>query len=383
MTATQRLRSLYFFSFAGAGGLWPFFSLWFADIGLSATQIGGVFLLRPAAMILLPPMWGWLADRYQARRPILIFAALGSAVAALSFLGGASLGWAFFAMALYSVVNAPVIPLSDAAAHAALGAHAHRFARIRVWGSLGFALSAFTLGQLGGTTQPTQLFGSSAVAYVIAALSLVGLQSPEEAPHTTRGPRPEIVRQTLQLIRAPGLRLLLIGGVAYYGAAGIGEFFLGLHLRKLGFDDGFVGLAWLVAVGAEIVTMMFMPRLLEGQDGGRLLALAALASILRWGLLSVASGAALILFTQALHAATFGIWYLAMVRFVQLRAPPALRSTLQSVAQAAHSVGRMLGGILGGLAFDAGGGGWAFQLAAGFSVLSLALYGALARHEPG
>lgn len=370
-SVVRDLSAFYFFTFGGLGGILPFLPLLLAGQGLSATQVGWVMLIGPLCNLLAPPLWGWLADVFSARLLLLRLTGLGCAAGTLAFLGGTSFAWCLGAMALYSAFRAPILPLADTAAHTALGPAVHRFADIRVWGSLGFALFAFGIGQLHGTSNPKLMLGLTAGAYLMSTASTARLVAPPLQRNAGVG------KQAMQFVLQSRLLLLFAGSALYYVAHGAFDVYFGLHMRALGHSDGFVGLAWMVAVGAEVALMRVAPRLLQHRSGEAFLVLAASASVLRWLLLSQIEGELAILGSQLLHAFTFGLWYLALVRYIQVRAPEAVRTTVQSVSQAAQGFGMMVGYLGGGQIFEAFGGGPLFVTAAVASGLAGLLYGGL------
>src|SRR5690606_14239204 len=83
--------------------------------------------------------------------------------------------------------------------------------------------------------------------------------------------------------------------------------FLSVHLERLGYERGVIGLLWALGVVAEIVLFLFMARILSRFSLRRVLAASFLLAALRWLLLgSLAEYLPVLLFAQLLHAATFG-----------------------------------------------------------------------------
>ncbi len=362
------LSAFYFFTFGGLGGILPFLPLLLAGQGLSPSQVGWVMLVGPIFNLVAPPVWGWFADTFSARVLLLRLTGVGCAAGSLAFLGGSSFAWSVAAMALYSVFRAPILPLADTAAHDALGDEDHRFADIRIWGSLGFAVFAFGIGQFEGSSKPALMLGLTAFAYLMSSASTVRLRS---SLVTRQG---SVAKAAMQFVLQPKIIALFAGSGLYYIAHGAYDVYFGLHMRALGHSDGFVGLGWLVAVSSEVVLMRFAPRLLRNRGGEGLLVISATASVLRWVVLSQAEAQWAILLAQSLHALTFGLWYLALVRYIQVRAPEAVRTTVQAVSQAAHGLGMMLGYVVGGEIFEALGGSGLFLCAAGASLAAGMFY---------
>lgn len=362
------LAAYYFFIFGGMGAVMPFLPLLLERQGLSASQVAWVMVLGPLTNLVVPPAWGWLADAFSARLLLMRLTGVGCAAGLLAFLADTGFTWSLVAMFAFSLFRAPTIPLADAAAHAELGDRADDFAHIRRWGSLGFAAFAFGVGRLDGSERPWTMLGLAALAYALSSLATWRLPAP---PIERQGP---IVGPAARFVRQPALLALFAGSAAYYVAHGSYDVYFGLHMRALGHDDAFVGLAWMVAVVAEIGLMSVAPRLLAGRSGEGFLVLCAAASVLRWSLLSVLEAELAILAAQLLHALTFGLWYLALVRYIQMRAPAAVRTTVQSVAQAVNGAGMMLGYLIAGAVYERAGGQAVFRMAALAAALGGALY---------
>ncbi|XP_060557620.1 major facilitator superfamily domain-containing protein 6-like [Ruditapes philippinarum] len=68
----------FFFFFGGAiGSVFPYFSVYYKQLGLSPNQIGIISGLRPIIGFFSGPLWGSLADRFRVRRIMLFISALG------------------------------------------------------------------------------------------------------------------------------------------------------------------------------------------------------------------------------------------------------------------------------------------------------------------
>lgn len=374
-STTRSLPAYYFAVFAGLGAVLPFLPLVLAERGLGAREIGWVLLLGPIGNLVAPPAWGWLADSLGIRKQLLAVAAAGSAGGVLMLVPDVGLAAAVSAMAVYSFCRAPIVPMADAAAHAELGDDAPRFARVRVWGSIGFAMVAATLGALHASHRPVLLFGVAAGAYACAAAVGARLHAPVQ-PRQRR-----VLIRALARVREQRLGALLAGCVLYYLAHGSYDAFIGLHLEALGHGDGLVGAAWATGVGIEIALMLVVAPIIRRFHGATLMVVGGVASVLRWTLLSWVVSAAGVLAVQSLHALTFGLWYLAMVGYVQVRATDALRTSVQALVHAAMALGMVGGYLLGGEVFERAGGAALFRLAAVAAAGATLLYAANALRD--
>ena len=362
-----RLAAIYFCCFGGLGALFPLLPLVLQSRGFSPGQIAALMVLLPVATLAVPPLWGLLADIHRARTPLLRLAMAGAGASALLLGLPLSLWTTAGAMVVHAIFRAPLASLADAIAHARLGSQRERFARVRVWGSVGFAVCVAAVGLLGASGRPPLLVGITCAVYILGALATVGLDG-----HA--GPRQRVrVSEALGHLRSPPVICLLVATAFYYGGHAAYDAFFSLHLRRIGFDDAIVGLAWSIGVMVEVGVMLSAPRLM-GRSAG-LLPLCAVVAALRWVLLSKVEGTAPILLLQSLHGITFGLWYLSLVKEVQDRAPGPLRAAHQAITLSAMGLG-MVGGYLGGGAlFGQGGGPRLFAWAAGAALLSLGFYG--------
>lgn len=363
----------YFFAYGASGALVPFLPLIFSDRGFDAKAIALVMVVAPVAHLLVPPLWGVVADRYDLRLGLLRVATLGGAFGTMALYPAGSLGPAVLAMIVYAFFRTPVFPLVDATSVSMLGEQRGRYARIRVWGSIGFALCATAAGHFGGSRRADLLFGASAALQLSAALST--LRFGPGAPRDRSAVLPELLAF---LGRGP-LPLILLGTAVYYGAHSAYDIYFGLHLRAAGHDDGFVGLALGLGVLAEVLVMFAAPRLLDRIDPFTVLLGASVVAVVRWALLSQVTETVPVLLLQPLHGLTFGAWFVALVKLVQDRAPARLRTSVQAVIMASLGLGTILGYGAGGPTFDRGGGAWVFGGAAVGALLGALLYLA-ARH---
>lgn len=84
----------FFFFFGGAiGAVFPYFSVYYKQLGLSPNQIGIISGLRPIIGFCSGPLWGSLADRFRIRRIVLFCSALGwlAFITAIGFVPSANI----------------------------------------------------------------------------------------------------------------------------------------------------------------------------------------------------------------------------------------------------------------------------------------------------
>lgn len=362
------LGALYFLTFGGLGALFPFLPLLLSRRGLTPSEISWVMLFIPLFTVIMPPLWGAVADAFHARVQLLRLTCFGSGLSVLLLLPDWGFGGALVAIGVFALFRSPLTALADAAVNATMGPRGADFGRVRVWGSAGFALFVLTLGLLKGAIHSNLLIGATCAIFLASGLVSLALRPPP-----LRRER-RVVRQTMQILSSPAMVFFLLGNTCYYFGHGIHDAYYSLHLRGLGFTDTFVGVAWSVGATTEIVIMLVGPILLRHFRGSSLLCACGLTSICRWLLIANTAARPALLALQPLHAVTFGLWYLSSVRFIHRAAPEHLRTSLQSAGQAAYGLGATGGYLTGGQVFHRLGGAWAYRVAAAAAAAALVCY---------
>jgi len=344
----QRFALLFGAQFLGFGAMLPFLPAILAEGGLDAAQVGTVLAAGAVVRLVAGPLSGRLADQVADMRRLLALACVLAAMAAAGF--GLLAGFALLlaVQVLHSAAAAPIIPLSDSQAAAAVRAGGFDYARVRAWGSITFILGAVAAGQA------TEWAGPRAVAWILAGAllltALAALALPPPGPRRA-GPAGSL---WAPLREAPFRRMLLVAALiqashaAYYA-------FSTLHWQAAGLSAGFIGVLWGLGVLAEVLLFLRGGPLVDRLGLRALVAIAAAAGVLRWGLTAATTEPAALLLAQLLHAATFGVMHLAAMR-AMVRLPAEVSGRAQTLLSAGVSATMGLVMWLSGPLFAAAGG---------------------------
>jgi PPP family 3-phenylpropionic acid transporter len=333
---------VYFGWFAAIGAYMPFISLYYRQAGLDLGQIGLLAALAGAVQLVAAPLWGVLADALRLRRALLPIAMAATVPPALLIASSRGFG-PLFALALaQAFFTAPVVALADSATMALLGDQRERYGTQRVWGGVGWSISAVCFGWL------SQRVGYSAVFVGYAALALL------TAAAALALPRTELVsvdlRSAARALAGDRRWAGFLGAVFLIGCCGaVINGFLSLFLSDLGAGGAAIGLAYTIASLSELPVMALSPLVLRRWGARPLLVVAGLLYALRMGIYIIAPSAAWALAAQALHGLCFGALWTAGVVEAQRLAPPGLESTAQSL------FGIAVFGVAGALASALGG----------------------------
>jgi PPP family 3-phenylpropionic acid transporter len=349
-TRLARFGALSFCYFAGIGLFNPYAPLWFQSLGFSTLLIGGISALQAWTRVFAPYAWSWSGDHSGRRVELIRIATAGTLLAALGLLGVRAAVPVALVTTLLFLANSGVVPLYEATlAHllqTPTGIDSARYGRVRMWGSVGFIVSATAFGAL------LEGFGIGIFPWFVAAMNALMLAAALRLPATREeAVHGEPAPAVLPLLRRPevawffaSIFFTVLAHTSLYA-------FFSLYLVHLGYGKAAVGGLWAVSVLVEIVFFWkqgaWLPRLalyrwLEVVAGVTALRFIATAA---WG-----AWAPVLLLVQATHAITFAAHHSACIALVHRLFPGRLRGRGQALYT---TLGYGLSGVLGGL-----GGGW-------------------------
>lgn len=339
------LSLLYGLFFAALGAFVPWMPPLLAERGFSPVAIGGTLAIGACARIVLAPLYARLADRTRDPRRLLVFVA-GTAAAAVASTALLQSHTAIVcALTLHAMAVVPVLPMAEAATLAHLGERAAAYGRIRLWGSIGFIVTAAggaPLFRQGGLIWVPVL-----VAACWVAIALLALVLPLTAPNDAATPLDRESTASAFPWRVM-LPVLLAAGL---GAASNGPYYalFTLQMKARDVSEVATGLLWAWGVVAEIGLMAAAPALLGRWQLSSALRWALALSCARWLLFATQPSLSWIVAGQALHAASFGLLHVASVQLVGSLTPTGFRNRGQAwLSVATGGLGSVIGLLVAG-----------------------------------
>jgi PPP family 3-phenylpropionic acid transporter len=324
----------------------PFFNLYCYHLGFSGFRIGILSAVRSVAMVLFPLIWGTLADRLDARRPIYILCCFCSALIWMLYLFTVDF-WPMLAISIfYGIFYSPIISFLEAFSMDILGKKKKSYGRIRVWGSFSFIAVVLVLGKI------LDLYSVEMIVVLILAgslmLAIISLKIPDvqiaKIKRLSDGSSSLLERRVLVFLFCAFLMLVSHG--AYYG-------FFSIHLENLGFGSTFIGLTWALASAAEILVMLRSDQIFNRFSIKAVLIFSFMVASLRWLILFFAQSAGVILLSQVLHALTYGTFHIASILYIDRLAPDKAKTLGQAVNNAtSYGLGLMVGFFFNGYLYE-------------------------------
>lgn len=347
------------------GVVLPFFPVVLAHRGLTGGEIAFVlgvpYLLRLVSM----PLVTGLADRMADRR--LLVVGLTASVLALGACFGplTDRGWVIAVGTAMLVVSFCVGPLADAIALSMERRGLGAYGRMRSWGS-----ATFILGNLVGGWALHRSGVGAVYALMMAGFAL-GLAATVLIPKA--GPLPHAAHAAaLTIVRRPAfLIVLLAAGLIQASHAGLYGFAT-LTWQQRGYDDTTIGAFWAIGVVAEIVLFALADRI-PGRIPPVVLMMACGAiGVARWALFTADLGLALTALLQTLHAGSFAVGHIGMMRFIRETVPEQKAASAQGTYVMFLGVGMSAASFVSGRLWEVAGDE-AFLAMSGFCATGLAI----------
>lgn len=360
------MKLFYLCYYMAAGLYFPYVGLYLRASHLSGVQIGLVASVVPLAGVALQPLWGTMSDRFGWRKPLLVLSLLAAALIAPAVTLASSFGAILPLFTLLAVALSPAVPLADATTLEWLRHHGGSYGAVRVYGSLGFLLSSLAVGPFYAGQGIYRLFVLYGVLLFIACLVSLSAPRQRDAAALARG------EGIVTLLRDRVVLVFLLLALTGYGTYAAYNTFFALYLKGLGAGTGVVGVAAGLASLSEL-PVMAVAGLVVARLGVKPLLLAGLgAALLRWTAYGLLHDYHVVLLFQLLHGLAFAGFYVAGVTFIDLRVPPRLRATGQTLFNGAtFGLGTMLGSNLFGVLFDRLHAGGMFLIAAAICAASM------------
>ncbi|MBI4357190.1 MAG: MFS transporter [Gammaproteobacteria bacterium] len=340
-----RLSLSYFFNFAAIGGVSIFLPLYLEKQAFGAEMIGQLMAIFGLTKIGIPNFIGWVTDRnsnhlivIRSFAVLLIIAFAGFFIAQTAFE---------FAMVIfiYSTLWSCLLPQYESTTVRHLKGRLHRYAHIRIWGSIGFVLTSLALGEW-VERQGISIFLPVAFALTIATAGCSFL-----LPKTVQeesGLEVAFKTSLWKILKKKEVSaFFLIMFLIFISFAPYGTFF-SIYLEKNHYAHNTIGLLWAVSVAAEMGIFLLAPRWVKKWGVRPLLLSSLLLTAIRWLMIGYGiSHFSIVLFAQLLHAASFGLLHIAAIQLVA----EFFKGKYQAQGQAALAcVGFGIGNTIGSVA---------------------------------
>ena len=325
------LMRIYYLLWTGAGGfIFPFISLFYAERGLSGTQMGWLGTVGSLVALVSAPLIGRISDSAHNPRRILQLCLFGSSVLILLLSQQHLFGWMALIVAIESFVGAPVYPLSDAQA-LSISSEKEGFGSIRLWGSLGWAVTAFVGGWMVSRAGLVSVFYGYALLYGLCLIVIGRIITPPKLVHRSNEPRLPFRMVLHSLINHKVLLGLTISLTILWITNNGRHQFETLYMHELGASEQLIGWAYTYPALMELPLMWWADKLIRKYGAGKLLSLSFLLEAIAISVIAVYPSMASILFMRAASGVYYSFYAIASVAYTVDNAPEGQAATMLSL----------------------------------------------------
>lgn len=347
-----RFKLFYFLQYLSVGVVGPYLVVFLNQKSFSGTQIGLILAALPITGLAFQPVWSFLSDILNKRRPLLLISLVGLILASLGLGLSTSFTAVFLWVVLFSAMRAPITPIISAIVLDYLEEkdEIDSYSLLRVWGSIGFGLGTLTIGALFldriGDYFPWFTAG------VFLSLAILSQFLPERGQaFAYRG-----LQDLADIIKNADFTFYLAGSLFIGASFGIYNNYLTLFLQSLESPSWLVGVITSIQAFVEIPVMLAVPALLQRFSKRRIILLGAIILPIRWLLYYFIQQPGWILPIQLVHGLPVVSFFVISVAFVDRLVDPKFRATGQALyATTVMGVGSGLGVYIAGRVIDAFG----------------------------
>jgi MFS transporter, PPP family, 3-phenylpropionic acid transporter len=346
-----RIKLFTFFLYGSTGLFMPFLPLYFEHLGFDPIQIGLLVSLGPVMAIIANPFWGYISDRLQNMKLILLVLLAGNLVTSQIVFQFRLFGAVFASILAYYFFQSALSSMNNTMIFQSIQSTNHKFGAFRMWGSLGFAAVALTAGPVIQWMGIARI-GVSYGLFIIATMLLAFLLTSQKKKKKSSQP---VQTNTLELFKNVPFVMFLGMSLIIFIPNSINNVYLTLYLKSLGGSEVSVGWSWFLAAILEVPLFIlldrYMPRSKVIMTGALVITAALFAG--RWFLMGIVSQPIHLLLIQLLHSVTFGTYLYIAAQMCEFMVVPQLRASGQAMyALVQGALATCIAGVIGGFVYE-------------------------------
>jgi len=338
-----------FFSLS-QGAFTVILSMYCQDIGMDASQIAYIVSFAPLLSIITQPYFGYLADKWKSPKKVSILLMSMTIISIFIFAISRNFWILMISSGItVSFLNA-VTPLTDR-----IGVSApYPFSKIRIWGSIGYALMAQISGLLYQYISPFSNFMASIIGLIFMNICLYMISEPVEnndkIEQKTKLSTKTILKELLH--NKPFIIFLLIS-LFFWGACQTNFNYLAIYIRYLGGTASQVGTYQLCATLFEIPMILATDYIIKKISFKKIIIFAIIMSMVNFAWYATIPNISLVIYVFIFKGFSTVLFLIITVRVIMLLVKDEYVSTAYGIqAMLGRGIGSMICQLIGGKILD-------------------------------
>jgi PPP family 3-phenylpropionic acid transporter len=358
--------AMYFSYYMAFGCFMPYINLYYERLGLSGIQIGTLAAVPVVVGSSTVLIWGSIADKFQWHRGILRASFLLGGVAVFLLSTAESFPELLIFVIIFAFFSSSTVPLLDSAALEAAESSGHTYGQLRLWGSVGWSISAVLIGFIIQSLAIKWLFYAYIIVILLTFLLSLFQSRRMELPQSS------LSSGYKQLLYNRPFLLFLFSIFLLALTLSASNSFYSIYLDAIGTGETGIGIGWAIASLIEIPVMLYSGRFLNRIGAAGLLKIAIITFAIRLLIFSFTTTPALAIGLQTLSGISFAFYLVGGVTYVKEQTPKGLSTTAQSIYNfVSFGIGSIAGSLIGGYLYETAGIAWLFRL---LSILALTAF---------
>jgi MFS transporter, PPP family, 3-phenylpropionic acid transporter len=341
ISAANRVRLLYFFTFCCQAAWLPRYADYLNGKGFSGFQMGFILSITPALMFLVQPIYGYLADKFGFKKTLLF----GASLAAVFFLGHLFQGGFYYIafvtvlMSLFFNATQPII--DSLALQTTAEDPSVSYGSLRIAGAVAWSFMGLVNGYLIGSYALEIIFVVSSVMMFLTFLLALTL------PNTAQKPLELGASFSSDLKVMFGnkdlMKFLFFALLISVASTTIWNFY-SLFIKEIGGSDTLVGYGLALQGLCELPLFYFSAQIIQRFGLKNTLLFTLIITTLRLFLYSTVKNPQMALCIELTHGISWALFWVVCVEFTNKLAKDEWKATGQSLLYASYfGIGAILG----------------------------------------
>ncbi|MFB4164193.1 MFS transporter [Alteribacillus sp. JSM 102045] len=361
-----------FFAYSTLTVMVGYAPVYFQYEGITQTQIGWLMAVGPLASVFAQPFWGYRSDKWKTIKKVLMVCMGSAIIISIIFFQVSSLPALMLLMFCLFIFLAPCTALGDSLAQKTAIQEKVNFGSIRMWGSLGFAVTSLVTGFILEALTPAYIYLPFLICAVLAFVLIFFLRDVKPAK------KPVTLINAVRFGLKPQVFIFLL--LVFFISLGhrANDSFLGLYIIELGGRESLIGRAWFIGVVSEAFVFFLTALWFRRFHPLVFIIIAGVLYASRWIIMSFINDPVHIIWLQVFHGVTFGLMYFSSLSYITKLVPEELQATGHLLfITTFFGLSGIVGSLGGGWAMDELGGAGLYLWLGVFSLigaLSLTIY---------
>lgn len=350
----QKWLSLNFFAFFFTWGIFlPYWTGWLTnDKGLSVSAasiiMGAGMIARSLSTLIFFPM---LTRLFSLSR-LMQLLAIASLVSMALYIPANSYVILFVITVIFSFTYPNILPAIESGATVLMQSDHIHYGKSRSFGSFGYSVALLIVGVVTAIWQEQAILWVMIVGLLFMAITQSAISpaplsiKPEPKNKASKGAVRELLKSKA-FLTVLVVSILLQGAHAAYYNYGF------IYLQDIGVNSFYIGLILNIAIIFEIIFFAKADTRFANWSVSSMFLLAGIGSTLRWILIFMFPSVWVFIFSQALHALSFGVAHFAFIRYIFEKLDPLHIPAAQGMyAAIAMSLSVALLTFIGGFLYE-------------------------------